>query len=425
MAYTRRSALTATLGVAGTLVPLAGCLDSGSDPDERADGADGDANDGGGDGDDNDDSGDDLSDGGYAQWLPASGSYEFRAVRASHVASLSDGLANAVPFELQAATRLPQFDAYRDAATVVDVGDLATVVEGSFDRSSLASELEALGLEREEDRGEVTTFSDGDGRAAALTRDAVVLGGPDASAFDDPLTPVERILDAATDDRERCPAATDGCDALLSALGEADVLVGDVRGDVAGLPDAEAVGVAADVDTDTTALRAAAVTDADGEAVADWARSLPPFPDDVSTREEDRTVVVTADVPTTSIFRGPESYLEPSSLSVRDASPPTPTVNFGFEYEPVDAGAGYLTITHDGGDSLDTERVSVESDGFVALESDDRRTGTWLDSSGEPTEVLQTGDEIVVGVERPCRVDVRWSDDDATDVLDSAELPLL
>jgi flagellin-like protein len=80
----------------------------------------------------------------------------------------------------------------------------------------------------------------------------------------------------------------------------------------------------------------------------------------------------------------------------------TPQASIDFEY---DAAAGNVTITHEGGDSLDEPRVTVLVDG-----TPDTPSADW------GVAEISTGDSYVTGVSGGLaggeEIRVRWEDDD-------------
>jgi len=97
-------------------------------------------------------------------------------------------------------------------------------------------------------------------------------------------------------------------------------------------------------------------------------------------------------------------------LGLGDSQQQTPTASFDFEYDS--SGTASVTITHDGGDTLDEDRVSIEGASSVTssfpssissgssataevdgLSSGDTVRVVWTDADEETSSTLATWDK--------------------------------
>lgn len=114
-------------------------------------------------------------------------------------------------------------------------------------------------------------------------------------------------------------------------------------------------------------------------------------------------VVFEADGPATALVE------HRSSAFVRAA----PTVSFDFEYESAGDGTGVLTVTHDGGETLDAGNLSLDGSGFVDVPGTAHtEPGPWA-TGGDGT--VEVGDSTTIGVRSDpvgpgssCEVRVVW-----------------
>lgn len=93
----------------------------------------------------------------------------------------------------------------------------------------------------------------------------------------------------------------------------------------------------------------------------------------------------------------------------------SPQAAFAYEYEPADGGRGILTVTHDGGDRLRAEFLSIQSDQLVDVPgAEQTASGPWPGETSGPTwrdgPVVAVNDSVTVGVERDCVVRVIYRD---------------
>lgn len=88
----------------------------------------------------------------------------------------------------------------------------------------------------------------------------------------------------------------------------------------------------------------------------------------------------------------------------------SPAVSFEFAYRATGDDRGVLTITHDGGDAIAADRVTLRGEGFAAVAGVDRsRPGPWAGdttelSGGRAESVIKEGDAVTVGVAEGCTV---------------------
>lgn len=90
-----------------------------------------------------------------------------------------------------------------------------------------------------------------------------------------------------------------------------------------------------------------------------------------------------------------------------------PVASFESSYEAVDADRGRLTITHDGGDALRRDRLSLVGTGFANVSDvDQTEAGPWRgDASGSVGEAhaVTYEDAVTVGVDSDCSVSVTYT----------------
>jgi len=100
----------------------------------------------------------------------------------------------------------------------------------------------------------------------------------------------------------------------------------------------------------------------------------------------------------------------------------SPLVSLSGEYQEssTDGSAtGILTITHDGGDTLDGANIQLRGDGIVTVDGatpDVTSTRTqWATATG--TEEISAGDGITIGAETDYNIQIIWRSGDQSAVL--------
>jgi ketosteroid isomerase-like protein len=104
------------------------------------------------------------------------------------------------------------------------------------------------------------------------------------------------------------------------------------------------------------------------------------------------------------------------------ADPTIPQVSLRGDYQESateGSATGILTITHNGGDSLDGTAIQIEGSGIVAVEGatpDVTSTQTeWAAATG--TEEVKVGDGITIGVEKDYDIQIIWMDSDVSSII--------
>ncbi|MFD1586276.1 hypothetical protein ACFR9U_04740 [Halorientalis brevis] len=94
----------------------------------------------------------------------------------------------------------------------------------------------------------------------------------------------------------------------------------------------------------------------------------------------------------------------------------TPMAKFTFEYEGGETNVGTVTITHDGGDTIRRDELSIRGEGFAPIPDVDMTgPGEWQGSaSGEIDDgpAVVAGDHVTIGAESDYDFSVVWESED-------------
>jgi hypothetical protein len=319
--------------------------------------------------------------------------YSFLTLQPSALLEHADALPEARVRNLRNDIGLAGFDTIGSLRSIHRIAKDVTVYDGPFQRDSLVGELTDAGFSNSGTHRGFDLYSPGEKRAVAVGDSQVVL--VDRRRREDVTvaasTVLKAALDAATGNGKRYRAVDEDCDALLTALGAGQVVIGQLGSTGLDTEAALAQGGRWRVGSETTQITTAVVFENSGatdtSAVESWATTAGPYGETTPTLSTDgRVVLATADVQTGS--------LGPFDLS--QSSTDTPQASFTFEY---DGEAGTVTITHDGGDPVPAGNLQIRGNGFAKREgADQTAAGTWGgETSGEGNAVV-TGDSVVVGV---------------------------
>lgn len=246
---------------------------------------------------------------------------------------------------------------------------------GEFDASAAADALgesEYEPLETDDDwRG---FLREDQPRAVGVTPSAIVqaeLSGRSDGAIDDGVERIERVLEAGAGERDRRYKVEDGFARLTDQLGRS-IQTTLPRAPLEWFPEGTTWGTAVDATGDGYARRGSVVLP-DGYAGEEFA-------DDLATSLEDawqgEATITTGDGALEGVVTGNDDPVG----DVRTAVPPR--VSIAFEY---DADEQVATVSHRGGDPIDSSRLRLSVDGGTSTEL------------GLETETLEPGNQFIVG----------------------------
>jgi FlaG/FlaF family flagellin (archaellin) len=103
----------------------------------------------------------------------------------------------------------------------------------------------------------------------------------------------------------------------------------------------------------------------------------------------------------------------------QDAAQSNPQASFTFDYDESSSDQGYLTISHDGGDTIEAQELYVRGTGFQSSPDDSTEVdltdaGAWSDDDGDgpndygTTSEITSGNRIVVSVNSDYEIDLVW-----------------
>ena len=368
-----------------------------------------------------------LGNAGYAEWLPAPAAfdrdgYRFTSFAPRDILAHESALGEGATDGLRGDPSVPGVDSYADAAAFHQIRPGVLVFEADFDRETTAGDLRGRGLTETATREGFAVFT-GDRGGAALRDSALVLalgvGGAEAGR-----SIVEAVVDANAGATERYVDAAADCERLTTALGSAHLVSGRTHPADDGLAGAVAGGVGIEIGEAETRVRTPAVFpegEVDRAALSEWAADSGVFYGQSVETTVDGRVATAAAVPT-----GDVETFRSDSPADSTAARETPQVTFDFEYEAGGDGVGTLEITHEGGDSVLRDRVSLRGTGFADVEGvDQTAAGQWQGTASGDDGAVVAGDRVTVGAASDYEIAVVWEspDGDASATLDGGSGP--
>lgn len=273
------------------------------------------------------------------------------------------------------------------------------VLEGSFDVETITDEIESSGNDSQYETGsyegyelyygeQVNEFQGTTNSfAVAINENNVVVGGSNSDAMSG-RDAAETMIDTNNGDQARYYNQSDYAERLVDEFSGTTMSMGvefdlgtlirdqiqddNVRLLLSGLG---AAGMAATIEGETATNEILLVYEEDAEVPEDTARDLldrareeepAAFEQfgDVSISSGDRTLRFTMEVDTQQLWE--QSGLGPTSVAdsaTASGSASMPQASFGFEWADYDEeGLKEVTVTHQGGDAIDAERLSLEGD---------------------------------------------------------------
>jgi len=275
----------------------------------------------------------------------------------------------------------------------------SVVLEGSFDVDAITEEIESegdssqyetgsyegyelyYGEQENEFQGTTNSF------AFAIDEENVVVGGSNTDAMSGRAA-AEAMIDTSNGDQTRYYSQSDYAERLVNEFSGTTMSMGvefdlgtlirdqvqndSVRLVLSGLG---AAGMAATIEGELATNEILLVYEEDAEVPEDTARDLldqareeepeafEQF-EDVSLSSGDRTLRFTVEVDTQRLWEesglGPSGVAETATESGSVSSPPQ--ASFGFEWADYDEDRKEVTVTHQGGASVDADRLSLEGD---------------------------------------------------------------
>jgi len=275
----------------------------------------------------------------------------------------------------------------------------SAVLEGSFDVETITEEIDSqsTGVQYQTDSYEgyelyyASRENEFQGRtnsfAFAINEESVVVGGSNSDAMSGRAA-VEATIDTNVGNQGRYYNGSDYAERLVDELGGATMLIGvefdlgtlirdQVNNDSARLvlSGLGAAGMAGTIEGETATNEILLVYEEDAEVPEDTAQDLldrareqspAAFEnvEDVNISSGDRTLRFTMTVDTQQLWEqsglGPTAVADTATESGSASSPPR--ASFEFEWEQYDDERQEATITHQGGDSIDPDRLSLEGD---------------------------------------------------------------
>jgi hypothetical protein len=324
-----------------------------------------------------------------------------------------------------------------DSASGPSSAGASFVVEGSFDVDEIQTQIE----EESDSSAEYETGSyegyelyygdDGNDYnnttvAFAIDSEHVLVGtieDSDVTGRD----AVETMIDANQGNADRYYDQSEYAQLLIDQLGEATVLMGAqfdlgtiVRDQISDerartlVDDLYAAGIAGTLNGETTDNEIILAYDEEAEVPVDTARDLVDEAreqspqafenvEDVTVSGSDRTLTISMTVDAAAFWED-YSSMTGSSVSGSGSSSETPTVSFSADWEEESNGS-VVTITHQGGDSVDAARLS--------LAGDVQASSGWQRTSGGQ---VSAGSYIEAAVESGGYVEVAWESTSGAEV---------
>lgn len=302
------------------------------------------------------------------------------------------------------------------------------VVEGSFDVEAIRSELESEGEGMEYETGSYQGYDlyygeqesaySSQSSAVALSGDAVVFG----MVEDEEVTgraAAEAMIDADGGSRAGYYDESEYARILVDAMGDATFVMGAEFDLGSGVRDRiqderaralseglAAAGMTGTLGAETTDYEfvlayeeGTDVPEESAQALVDEAREQSPeafeHVEDVSIRSGDRTLTVTTTVQSEELFDGfSDMGVMSGSATGGSAAATMPQVSFAFDWEEADEG-GHVTITHEAGDSVDADRLSIAGDVVSVTEWDSTSDGT-VRAGSSAEAVVESGGNVRV-----------------------------
>jgi hypothetical protein len=325
-----------------------------------------------------------------------------------------------------------------DSATGPSSAGASFVVEGTFDVDEIQTQIE----EESDSSAEYETGSyegyelyyGDDGNeysdttvAFALDSEHVLVGmieDADVSGRD----AVETMIDADQGDADRYYDQSEYAQLLIDQLGEATVIMGAqfdlgtiVRDQISDerartlVDGLYAAGMAGTLNGETTDNEIILAYDEETEVPADTARDLVDEAreqsprafenvEDVSVSGGDRTLTISMTVNAAEFWQDYSSMTGSSMSGSGSSSSEAPRVNFSADWEE-GSSSSLVTITHQGGDYVDADRLSVEGDV--------RGSSGWQQTSDGQ---VVAGSYVEAEVESGGYVEVVWESDSGSEL---------
>lgn len=345
----------------------------------------------------------------YTDWLPLPSAlgrdhYAFQSVSIEAVQEHESHLGGAAT-DVLTEYPVPGVESTADATHIHQIHEVGTVTQGPFDRESIETAFAHAGHSTDGSRHGFTVF-EGDDAISAVGDGVIVTSGMPVGG-DDPRPAVESILDAGVGSAPRYPDANEVCGSLVEAIGPATVVAAHTHESGVTVDGAVGGGLAYYVAPAETEIHAPVVFEpgtTDEDAVADWADGAAVFRDQVpETSVSGRRVTAKASAATGDVERFRSEFPGQSATS----GPTRPQVLFGFDYDSGDGRTrGTLEIRHEGGDTIDGERLFVRGTGFADVDgADQTEPGAWAGTVSDDGTVA-AGNTVVVGAESDFEISV-------------------
>jgi hypothetical protein len=301
----------------------------------------------------------------YAEWLPAPAAmgtdhYEFTAADPGAIFDHESAVQGSAFGGLTSVTERLDGIALSDLSGLYLIGG-GVVLTGEIDAEAFRSFLSANGYAEGETYHGYTLYTGGPGGTAAVSSDTAIRVG----TLGDTSGKIEAIVDAKRGAADRYVDANPDCRTLLARLGAGAVAGGRTHDEAAFLDGVVADGFRWRLDGTSASLTSAFVFE--GQSAVDTG-ALEDFVDEnalfdplssPSISATGRTGVVEGTADTGSVGR-----LGPRYDSSGSGDRP-PQISVSWDYERRGDGVGVVTVSHDGGDSVQTNELVFRGTGFV------------------------------------------------------------
>ncbi|WP_459194370.1 hypothetical protein [Halosimplex sp. J119] len=349
------------------------------------------------------------------KWMPSpsvidQSGYAFMSMAPQALTEFGDALGSGALTTFEQSYPIAAIDTVGDATAFHRFARSASVIEADFDRTPVEEDLRSLGFSTGPARHGFRIFTADDTRAAAVRDNMLVTVGSFSSRDTSDKKPVvEAIVDARTGNGERYVDAVTDCDRLVDTLGNAHVVQGRTHEAGETFEGAVGEGMGYHVGSEQTRVHAGVVftENANRDAVADWAGDSEAFLGGSPTvRTDGRVVTATALVASGDVTEFPGEFPGPA---IESESRAPPAVSFAFDYESTGDGVGTVTITHEGGDTVDSDALFVRGSGFADVEGADQTSaGPWQGAASSDDGGVRAGDSVAVGAQSGYEISMVW-----------------
>lgn len=357
----------------------------------------------------------------WTDWTPApgalgiDGAYAVLSLRPSEIASYAEALPATATEGLESNSGLPGLGPLAALDRVTVVGNAVTVFAGPTNPERIRAALADRGLTSSDRIGGLTlhTPENGDRTVAVGVGAGVVVAARTRNSgvgVDGP-TAVRAVVDRTG---ARLPDAVPAVGTVREAVGAGAAVA--LRANTEATETVEGAaseGYRWGLGADETRVTAGFVGDVTTDAVTAWANDSGMFGSATpSVSASSGVVTAVGAVPTGEVSGFTPDWKTP------ETGPSAPAAAFGFDY---DSAAGIVTVTHEGGDTIAPERLTLGGSGFADRGGATQTApGPWQGTVSDGG--VAAGDAVTVGVTPSYELRVVWrgESESATLALDRA-----